>query len=175
MTTGQTLLTLVAFVFLSTVLMNFYATSASTGNGISSGQDGILATTISTSYFEIAQGLSFDQITDTSTVAYNNPAALTLPLLLGPEAGEDSLHEFNDLDDYNGFSIEKDAGGTGRRYRTTFSVMYVGSDDVQKVSLFQTFLKRVDLKTWRTFPPASSSGDIDTLRMSLVLGYFRFD
>ena len=92
MNTGQTMLTLAAFVFLSTVLMNFYRTLASTGDDISSGQDGILATTIATSYLEIAQGLSFDEVTDSSTLAFLNPSALTSPGALGHDgADEDSL------------------------------------------------------------------------------------
>jgi hypothetical protein len=33
----------------------------------------------------------------------------------------------------------------------------------------------MDLKTWRIFPPAESAIDLDTVRTSLVLGYFHFD
>ena len=173
MTTGQTMLTLAAFVFLSTVLMNFYRTLASTGDDISSGQDGILATTISTSYLEIAQGLSFDEITDTSFVA--TPALLTAPASLRREAGEDSLHHFNDFDDFNGFTQDKDAGGTGRRYRSRFTVYYVDPVNVESKVMVKTFLKRMDIKTWRTIPAATSGSDLDTLNMSLVVGYFHFD
>jgi len=176
MTTGQTMLTLAAFVFLSTVLMNFYGTLAMTGADISSGQDGILATTITTSYLEIAQGLAFDEITDTSSIAINNPTALTASGSLGPDgADEDSLYKFNDFDDFKGFSFEKEAGGTGRRYRTTFDVYYVSTTNVETSSSARTFLKRMDLKTWRTFPPARTTDDLDTLNMSFVVGYFHFD
>jgi hypothetical protein len=33
----------------------------------------------------------------------------------------------------------------------------------------------MDMKTWRIFPIAESELDIDTVRTSLVLGYFHFD
>jgi len=176
MNTGQTMLTLVAFVFLSTVLMNFYRTLASTGDDISSGQDGILATTIATSYLEIAQGLSFDEVTDSSNVGLLNAGTLTAPGSLGPEgADEDSMYKFNDFDDFKGFSIDKEAGGTGRRYRSTFNVYYANPTNVEILSSTRTFLKRMDMKTWRTFPPPTRNTPVDTLNMSLVIGYFHFD
>ncbi len=77
MNTGQTIITIVAFVFLTTILVNFYGLVASTGDDISSGQDGILETTIATSYMELAQGLSYDEIIDSSDIAIHNSRALS--------------------------------------------------------------------------------------------------
>jgi hypothetical protein len=173
MSTGQTMLTLGAFMFLSTILLNFYRLVSDTGTVIASGQDGILATTIATSYMELAQGMAFDNVTDTSDIAIANPSALTTTL--GPEAGEDSLWAYNDFDDFNGATIDKQAVGSNRRYRTTFSVRYVNPDDVGQISGGKTFVKRMDLKTWRIFPPATGPNDIDTVQTSLVMGYFHFD
>lgn len=173
MSTGQTMLTLGAFMFLSTILLNFYRLVADTGTVIASGQDGILATTIAVSYMELAQGAAFDNITDSSNVAIANPSALTSTL--GPEAGEDSLWSYNDFDDFNGATIDKQAVGSIRQYRTTFSVCYVNPDDVSQKSGGKTFVKRMDLKTWRIYPPATGPNDIDTVRTSLVMGYFHFD
>ncbi len=175
MTTGQTLLTIGAFMFLTTILLNFYRVVADTGQTISMGQDGILATTIATSYMEVASGLAFDQVTDTSDAALGNPSVLTSPAYLRAEAGEDSLVRFNDFDDFNGKVFDRQATGTNRIYRTTFLVRYVNADDVSATSSVQTFVKRMDMKTWRVFPPASSPTEIDTVQTSLVLGYFHFD
>jgi hypothetical protein len=171
---GHTLLTLGAFVLLSTILVNFYGTSASAGDAIGSGQDGIFLTTITTSFIEQAQGLAFDAVTDTMHVGLSNVTSLTSPLYLGPEAGEDSLYSFNDFDDFNGFSIEREAGTSNRRYRAEFTVSYVNPTDLETVSLSRTFVKRLDIKTWRTFP-VSREGGVDTLRSSFVMGYFHFD
>ncbi len=33
----------------------------------------------------------------------------------------------------------------------------------------------MDLKTWRIFPVAGANERLDTLRTSLVVGYFHFD
>lgn len=175
MSTGQTLLTIGAFMFLTTILLNFYRVVADTGQTIAMGQDGILATTIATSYMEVASGLAFDQVTDTSDIALGNPSALTSPAYLHAEAGEDSLARFNDFDDFNGKVFDRQATGTDRIYRTTFRIRYVNPDDVSATSSVQTFVKRMDLRTWRIFPPASSPIEIDTVQISLVLGYFHFD
>jgi hypothetical protein len=173
MSTGQTLLTILAFVLLSTTLISFYRLLASSGDDIQSGQDGILATTIATSYMEIAQGLAFDERTDTSDAAIGNVSALTLAEDLGPDiADEDSIHDFNDFDDFSGFEVDKEAGTTGRVYRTRFEVHYVNELDVSQSLSSRTFVKRMDLRTWRVVPPAPKA---DTLNLSLVLGYFHFD
>lgn len=174
MGSGHTLLTLGAFVLLSTILVNFYGTSASAGDAIGSGQDGIFLTSITTSFIEQAQGLAFDAITDTMHLGLSTVTSLTSPLHLGPEAGEDSLLTFNDFDDFNGFSIEREAGTSNRRYRAEFTVSYVNATDLETSTLSRTFIKRLDIKTWRTFP-VSREGGVDTLRSSFVMGYFHFD
>lgn len=173
MNTGQTILTIGAFVLLTTILQGLYNSLGNVGADITSGQDGILATTIATSYCESVNRLAFDQITDTSDVALTTPLLLTFPC--GREAGEDSLADFNDFDDLNGYSEVKVAGGSGRSYRTIFRVSYVDEANVSNISISRTYVKRLDMKTWRISPPALSDEIIDTLETSLVMGYFHFD
>jgi hypothetical protein len=174
MNTGQTILVLGSFLLLSTILLSFYSIVANSSDVVASGQDGILATTLATSYMEVAQGLAFDQVTDTSDIAIGNPNMLTPSTRLGPDtSSENSIGTFNDFDDFKGFSIEEVASGTNRRFRTTFDVNYVDPNNVNAVSTNRTFIKRMDLKTWRTFPPVT--GKVDTLRLSMCLGYFHFD
>jgi hypothetical protein len=175
MTTGQTILSIGAFMFLTTILLNFYRVAAETGDTIASGQDGILATTIAASYAEIAQGLAFDEVTDSTNAALASPTVLTAASSLGPEAGEDSINTFNDFDDFNGKTFDKQATGTNRRYRTQFTVSYVNPDNINQKSTARTFVKRMDLKTWRIAPAPTSAKDLDTVRTFLVLGYFHFD
>ena len=175
------MLTIFAFALLSTVLVNFYRLLGMTGDDIASAQDGILATTITTSYMEIANGLSFDEVTDSTDEAIGNPSILTSPAALGrevdPDDGEpeDSIHKFNDFDDFHNYEWEKLAGTTGRRYKTRFVVNYVNPNDVQDISATRTFVKRMDLKTWRSWPLPRPGARLDTLRLSLVMGYFHFD
>ncbi len=172
MSTGQTFLTIGAFILLTTILQGVYSSIGSIGTDISGGQDGILATTIATSYIEYANGLAFDQVTDTSDVALSSPTSLTYPP--GPEPGETGFDSFNDFDDLNGFIDDKTAGGSSRTYRTLFTVAYVDSNNVSTAVNYRTYLKRLDMKTWRTFPVPGPDEIIDTLKTSTVMGYFHF-
>jgi hypothetical protein len=173
MSTGQTMMTIFAFVLLTTTLNSFYRLLGSTGNDISSSQDGILASTIATSYMEVAQGMAFDERSDTSDLGINNVSQFTLATELGPEATDgDSISLYNDFDDFNGKVVEQAVGTTGRKYMTSFTINYVDDADISQISSARTFVKRMDMKTWRTSPPIENP---DTLRLSLVLGYFHFD
>jgi hypothetical protein len=173
---NHTILTIAAFIFLSTILVSFYRLMGSTGDDVGNAQDMILATTISTSYIELAQGLAFDERTEISNLAIGNPSILTEPKNLGPDsAGEDSIATFNDFDDFNGLVVEKTPTGTNKRFKTSFTVSYVNPNNVDVVSNTQTFVKRIDLKTWRSYPPSDIGIPIDTLRMSVGMGYFHFD
>jgi hypothetical protein len=176
MATSQTLLTIAALVLLSVALLSFNGTVAQTGSSIDSAQDGILETTIATSFLEIAQGLAFDEVTDSSDIAITNMNSLTSPWLLGPDSSsENSIYSFDDFDDFNGATLEKAVSGNGHRYRAQFSVHYVDPSDALAISYVRTFVKRMDLKIWRIAPPLRASSPSDTLRMSLVMGYFHFD
>lgn len=174
MSSGHTLITIFAFILLTTIITNFFDVTASVGRSLSSGQDGIFLTTLTTSYIEVAQGMAYDQITDTMHVGLSGVNTLTATTALGPEAGEDSIADFNDFDDFNGLTVDKDIYTTNLRYRTMFTVQYVDPTNPEVTSTTRTFVKRMDLKTWRVFPAPDSTG-IDTLKASFVLGYFHFD
>ena len=173
---NHTLLTIGAFIFLSTILVNFYRLMGSTGDDVGNAQDMILAASISTSYIELAQGLAFDEKTDTSSAAIGDPSKLTSVGDLGPDgSGEDSIAAFNDFDDFDGLVVPKTATGTNKRFATRFTVSYVNPDNVDQISSVRTFMKRLDLKTWRTYPPGENGVPVDTVRMSIGMGYFHFD
>ena len=172
MSAGNTILTICALMLLTTILLNFYKLLANNGDTIASGQDGILASTLATSYMEIASGLAYDSVTDSSDIAIGAPSNRTPAGSLGREsAAEDSIYDFDDFDDFNNFTMEEIPNGTTRRYKTTFKVQYVSPGNIETVSATQTFVKRMDLTLWRTFPP----GRTDTLKLSMVMGYFHFD
>jgi hypothetical protein len=174
---NHTLLTMGAFILLTSILLGFYNLLGSTGSDITEAQDLILATTMATSYIELAQGLSFDSVTDTSSLAIGNPSILTKVHKLGPEPseGDDSIAVFNDFDDFNGLTVERQATGVNKRFTADFAVHYVDPDDVDSVSPTETFVKRMNLRVWRSFPAPSMDESIDTLRVSFILGYFHFD
>lgn len=176
MSTAQTLLTIAALVMLSVTLLNFNGTVVQTGNTLSSGQDGILEATIASSFLELAQGLSFDEVSDSTDAAITDVNVLTSPSDLGPDnPSESTIAELDDFDDFDGRTFDKEVTGNGQRYRTSFSVHYINPDNAAEISSVRTFVKRMDLKTWRIVPPLRTTSSSDTLRMSLVMGYFHFD
>ena len=62
-----------------------------------------------------------------------------------------------------------------KRFTTEFDVHYVNLDNIDKISSTPTFMKRMDLRIWRSFPMPSLDERLDTLRVSFALGYFHFD
>ncbi len=173
---NHTILTIGAFLILTTVLLSLYRLLGTAGDDVGNAQDMILATTLTTSYLELAQGLAFDQKTDTAHVGVPDPSTLTPAVWLGKDTvTENSISAFNDFDDFNGFSIEKTATGSNKRFTSTFRVFYVEQGNVDQVSAVPTFVKRLDVKTWRSYPLMTEGQVPDTLRMSVCMGYFHFD
>jgi hypothetical protein len=172
MNTGQTILTIGAFMLLTTILQSVFISTSNVSADISSGQDGILATTIAASYAEHANGLAFDQVTDSMNVL-SDISALTYPP--GREAGEDSLWKFNDFDDFNKWTDDRSAGNSGRVYRTTFTVTYADPNHIEQDIAVRGPIKRLDMKTWRILPPPQPDEVPETLRTSIVMGYFHFE
>ncbi len=97
------------------------------------------ANTLASSYMELVLSKSFDE-------DKNSP--WTDPVSLGPDSGEVSIDDFDDVDDYNGYSISDPdySGFTG-----TIAVYYVaenvdGSIDWDSVSVSSASYKRIDIE-----------------------------
>jgi hypothetical protein len=176
MNTGQVLLVIFAFVFLSTVMLNFNQTTALGMSSVDYAQRGILLNTVATSYAEIIRGLSYDEQSDTNWVPANQLTLFTPSNMLGPEsAAEDSISSMNDVDDFNGQTFEKEITGTGKIFRSIFHVYYVNPQDPTQVMNTQTLVKRVDMDTWQISPPVSDPTPGDTLHSQILIGYYHFN
>lgn len=180
MGTGQTMLTLGAFVLLMTILVTFYRLLAQSGETIDNAQAGITCITLATSIEEIAHGLAFDEVTIDSFFTSAEIGNLTDPIYLGrenpPPAGEpyedsSDIQSFDDFDDFNGITlIDSTQGGTLGKYKAYFVVRYVDPYDIDKIKNNRQFTKRMVIKIWRYYPPST-----DTLTIALVSGYFHFN
>jgi len=177
MSTSNTFLTLVAFMLLSTIMVGFYRNLARGGDTVVDSQSGITELTLATTYMELAQGLAFDEVTVDSFLTTTQLAALTDPSHLGvdnpPPSGEPTEVGFgtiDDIDDLNNYAIVdtsfKNISGI---YKTTFSVKYVNPSNISQTSTVRTFVKRVDMSIWRIAPASK-----DTLKHSIIMGYFHF-
>jgi hypothetical protein len=180
MNTGQTMLTLAALTVLSILTLNYYNSIAVSGRNINQSNAGFFATSLATSYVERAQNLPFDAVTDTlkedSIIA--DPTVLTLPVNFGRggDATKDSIQNFTDFDDFDGFVDTTKPGGMLGTFVATFNVFYVVPSNMDSVSNKQTFVKRMDIRVWRVYPPVDTTEGVafDTARVSCIMGYFKF-
>lgn len=178
MSTNQTMLTMGAFVVFSLMLLSFYRIMGDTTVTINDAQAGISCLTLATTYTELAQGMAFDEATVDSFVTPSTIITLTPSANLGPdnpppagEATENSLKTFDDIDDLKNFEIvDSSLTGILGKFKTRFDVNYVDPLNVDQISASRTLAKRLDIKVWRISPPST-----DTLKTSIVMGYFHFD
>lgn len=176
MNTGQTFITIGALVLMMASLVGFYRLLSHNGERLEISQSGITATTIATSIMEIAASLPFDSVTDTTDAAITAIGLLTHPNSLGSEGtNDDSLQKYNDFDDFHGDTLVRVMPGGLGVFTTAFAVHYVDQTDVNSVSSNRTYVKRLDMTIWRSFPPPAVGEAADTTRMSMIMGYFHFD
>ncbi|MDP2208446.1 MAG: hypothetical protein Q8K98_06695 [Bacteroidota bacterium] len=178
MSSNQTLLTIGAFVLFSTLIVSFYQLLARSGDTIDSSQLGINQLTLATTYMELANGLNFDEATIDSNITTASMGLLKNPTSLGPEnpppideEPETSFPTFDDIDDLHNYSIiENSNPGIIGTYKTSFQVYYVNPDNINQKVTSRTFVKRLDINISRIQPLST-----DTLKTSIVMGYFHFD
>ncbi len=166
MGTGQLLLTIGAIVMLGGVILTVNRGIDNTGTVLLHSNIGLDEISLAASIMEEAQGLAFDQNTDTNTVSATSE--LTSAQALGQENG--NAADLDDFDDYNGLNdqgrTEIDTLGTGIYYIHT-SVHYVSSTDPSVDADTQTWNKRLDISVWSTSSP-------DTVKMHTIFSYWPF-
>lgn len=176
MNTGQVLFAILAFILLAAVTLNFNSTGASTADAVQYAQNGILLTTVATSYEELARGLAFDASTDSDYVPPSNLSSLTPAALLGPDdPSESNLYALDDVDDFNSQVFETEIPGSGKRFASRFSVYYVNPNDITQPLSTPTLAKRMDILTWQSFPLLINPVASDTLSSYVIFGYFHFE
>ncbi|MGA7162316.1 MAG: hypothetical protein WBZ48_15070 [Bacteroidota bacterium] len=164
MGTGQTLLTIMAMMMLSRMMLSVNNQNAQSGGSIEMAAYRITATSLGTSVIEEATGLAFDELSD--TVGISQPTSFTAATALGPEHGEVYPH-YDDFDDFNGLhKIDSIAGSA--IFATDVKVQYVNiSSNVMTVSSSQTYNKEMIVKV-------SSKYMADTLTFYTVMSYWFF-
>ena len=168
MNTGQVLLSIAAFMFLGTVLVNFNHLVLANNEDMSDSHDLILASEIAQTYLEAAQATNYDKASVEDPV--DDVTQFTDPNDLGPDGNETEVSDFNDFDDFNGVVAVDTAEGTNGVFQTDFTVTYVDPEDINYRSV-QTFMKRLDLKTYRIDVPNAR----DTVHMFTTMAYFKFN
>jgi hypothetical protein len=180
MNTGQTMLTVAALALLSVITMRYYSSIGQTGRTLSHTNAGFTATTVATSFLERTENCAFDAISDTVTVSFSDSSRFTKPGLLGKEGTENVAHyeDYDDIDDFNGDTLKYSPGWMNEEYKIYFHVYYVSpwNGNINVESSKQTFLKRIDVKVWRSYPPNDTTeSKLDVVNMSALHGYYFFN
>lgn len=168
MNTGQMMITLGALALLSLVVLRMNNGFLNTGGILLDSKLGVLATSVATSMIEEATGKAFDETTVSNTVS--SLATLSSPSSLKPDS--ESLADFDDIDDYNGFH-KIDNTMPAAEFSVDCEVYYVTDTDLETKSTARTWHKRIDVYV------ASKSmyghDEIpDTVVMSAVYSYWYF-
>jgi hypothetical protein len=169
-TTQQTLLSVMAFALLSTVLLGFQGLVLESSKDMGDSQDRIVATAMASRFCEIAESMNFDEYTVNNPIPYGNPSALTPPNKLGSD-GEIGWTNFDDFDDFNDSVLVVDGGGGNGSFTVAFQVYYITPEDIVTPSPTQTFLKRMDIKVWRS----DKAVTLDTVQTFITMGCYRFN
>jgi hypothetical protein len=173
MNTGQSILTVLAMVLLSTLVLRVNSTLFNSGNVVTNSKLGLTAISLAQSRLEEIKSKAFDQNTVSSTVSSTNN--LTAASALGPETGE-TYPNFNDVDDYNRFKTTDTvqinpnlprSGSNLDYFNDSCSVVYVSSSSPDITSSTQTWNKKITV--FIKHPQMT-----DTIKVSTVFSYFVF-
>jgi hypothetical protein len=161
--TGQTILTIVAIVFLGSNVVNVNRTFMQHGVILQQTEIGLFATSAAVSLIEEAQGKAFDK--NSLEGFLQSASECTPPDSLGPEPGEKRV-DWNDFDDYNKLrdTVKIKDVDTFLRWAT---VCYVDSTLPNIGTSSRTFSKRLTVCV-------RGLSSQDTVRMSYLFSYWSF-
>lgn len=171
---GQTMLTIMALMLMGRVILSVNSTTLDVGFTKDMAEYRITATSLGTSMLEQVSATAFDEKTIDSTLyAATN---LTAAVSFGPDAGESSVNDYDDIDDFNTYT-KIDTLTNSAIFKTRVSISYVtisGSNVVATTT--KGFNKEISiaitsdyLVDYTVSPPRP-----DTLRFKQIFSYWNF-
>jgi len=142
MTGNQMMLSIVAMIFLSMLILNVHSSTSDKLIILYSNESVIEATGIVQAIFEEIQTKAFDEVTTTAPAKERD--LLTSALSLGKETGEVACNDFDDIDDYNNYTLTDTANVMGT-FNLAVLVNYVEETAPYDTTDEKTFMKRVDI------------------------------
>ncbi|CUS77750.1 MSHA pilin protein MshD [Candidatus Kryptonium thompsonii] len=183
MTTGQTLITILALALLSLAVLNVNRGLSSHDVSLAQNRYRLEALSIATSYIEQASQYYFDEaVADTNNTAKTDPNTFSSTLGLDPDdTTMVGAMEIDDFDDYN--SISKiDTGRSSVIYKVSFKVEYVDLSGNRVIPVsYKTFHKRMTVFISDIYDPPliykeTASGKVrDTIKISFVYSYWFYN
>ncbi len=163
MNTGQTLLSLGAFLLLGVIILRVNGNLAITDNVVLNTKFSVLGVSLASSLVEEASNKSFDQATDGNAVSKLNQ--LTVPAHLGPDNGE-TLSSFNDCDDFNNYDTTI-TDLPSAHFHLHCTVTYVDPSNPDVSVNHATWNKKITVY-------ATSALSSDTIKVESIFSYFYF-
>jgi MSHA pilin protein MshD len=163
MNTGQSLLSLGAMTLVALIVLQVNTGFVMTSSTLLDNKLNILAISLASSIIEEASGKAFDA--NTIIDAASTSSDLTYPSSLGPGAGE-TYPNFNDFDDYNGFTITNNHLSSAE-FIITSKVNYINSNNPDQSVSVPTWHKKITV--YVTSPSMlNADGSQDTIKMTSV-------
>lgn len=164
MNLGQLLLSIGALLLLTLTVLRVNNTILQTDTIMQESKFGILATSIATSLIEKASKKSFDA--NTFDDAVSNTSSLTAPNALGPGVGETNPDNFNDFDDFDGYT-EQILTLPSATYDVSCDVCYINPSNPDAILSAQSWHKKMTVTV-------SSPFSQDTVKLSTIFSYWHF-
>ena len=137
---NQMMLSIAAMIFLSMLIINVHSSTTDKLIILYSNESVIEATGIVQAMFEEIQTKAFDE--ETTSEAATERSMLTQVDALGKETGEVYYNDFDDIDDYNNYTVTDSANVMGS-FNLAVLVSYVDETAPYNSSSKRTYIKRV--------------------------------
>lgn len=158
---SQLILLAGSMVLLGIISLTIYNSFNSKTDSVLYNEAYITASGIAQSIIDQILTKSFDQNTRTSSVS--SPSSLTAVASLGPDAGESSVLQFNDVDDYKNYTRVDTMSVLGI-FNTRVNVIYVNKMNPDQISAAKTFTKKIDIFVTNSYLK-------DTLKIKYATAY----
>lgn len=159
---GSQQLLAIGSIFLVTMLaLNFFTSNINQLESSISNEAFISATGIAQGMIDNILTRAFDEKTVSGSVSATS--ALTSSGNLGPDASENNVYKFDDIDDFKNYSTI-DSSTRLSNYNISVDVNYVVNLNPENNSLSATFAKRIDVSIWGLYLS-------DTLTLSHITTY----
>lgn len=142
MTGNQMMLSIVAMIFLSMLILNVHSSTSDKLIILYSNESVIEAIGIVQAVFEEIQTKAFDEAT--TTAAAKERSMLTPAAWLGHGSSELLVTDYDDIDDYNYYTVTDTANVMGT-FDLAVRVKYVKETAPYDVATYRTFIKRVEI------------------------------
>lgn len=142
MNSSQFLLLAGGILFFTNLVLTFNRSSMSQALVVYENESFIYGESLSQGLLEEIQTRAFDENTVSSMV--DSLEELSPANSLGYESGEDSINQFDDIDDFNNYAFTDSLSGQDN-FVVNVSVYYINTYLPDVISNLRTFSKRVDI------------------------------